>query len=121
MKDPQLAKIVSEDLRDSIINTFLDIESGHAAAPDFKPLTKGLNELTEKQRRNVRQTLLAAVDSGIHDFLFRLQELHDEDSSVGFYEEGENVAEKSDGLHGEPFSDEGWFAKYSQHGYEKEI
>ncbi len=60
--------------------------------------------------------MIAAVDSGLHDFLFALQEEHDARDGVSVAVDGQSVAAESDGLHGEPYSDEGWFARFSKHG-----
>ena len=72
--------------------------------------------MTGKQRAIVRRCVIAAVDAGLHDFLFALQEEHDAGARIGVFIDGRSVAAQSDGLHGEPYSDEGWFARFSKHG-----
>ena len=47
----------------------------------------------------------------MHDFLFALQKIDD----IQILVDGQNIVELSDGIHGEAYSDEGWFAKYSRH------
>ena len=114
-KDPQLAKILIEDLRDAAINTYLDIDSGWTAAPALKKIHEDMKGMDEPTRLAVRKAVAHAIASGPHDFLFRLQELHEDGVEIGLYEGGTNIAQESDGLHGELFSSEGWIAKYSQH------
>ena len=109
----QLPKIITEDLRDSIINSYLDIETGSSAIN--KDLHEVLKTLSNEQKEAIFNTVLHSVDSGIHDFLFKLQELHEDGHETGLYENGINIASESDGLHGELLTEDGWFHKYSQH------
>ena len=64
----------------------------------------------------VRRCVLACVDTGLHDFLFALQQIADFDDDIHVVVDGKNIVEQSDGLHGELFGDMGWFARYSKHG-----
>ena len=63
---------------------------------------------------------LAVVDTGLHDFLFALQQIADFDNDINVLVDGKNIVEQSDGLHGELFGDNGWFARYSKHGQNPE-
>jgi len=72
--------------------------------------------LTPAQRALVRRVVLQAVDSGLHDFLFALGEADDFEEGIAFVVGGQNVAELSDGLQGEPYGDAGWFKRFSKHG-----
>ncbi len=62
-----------------------------------------------------RRVLLKALDVGLHDFLFGLQEAHDLEQGITVMVEDQNIAEFSDGLHGEPWSEDGWIARFSQY------
>lgn len=57
------------------------------------------------------KAITATIDGAMHDFLFALQEIND----IKILVDGQNIAEFSDRIHGEAYSDEGWFAKYSNH------
>lgn len=115
MKEPKLASIICEDLRDAAINHYLDIESGWLKSPEGRMFHERLKEVPEEHRALFRAILTASIDVGMHDFLFRMSELHDQGQDVGWYENGTNVASDSDGLHGEPWGDSGWIAAHSQH------
>jgi hypothetical protein len=60
--------------------------------------------------------MIAALDYGLHSFLFALSEARDSGLDVAVTVGGCDIAEQSDGLHGELFGDEGWFIKFSRHG-----
>ena len=115
MNEPKLASIVCEDLRDAAINHYLDIESGWLKSPDGRSLYEQLKAVPAEQRALFRKLLTASIDVGLHDFLFRMSELHEQGEGIGWYENGTNVAAESDGLHGEPWGESGWIAKHSQH------
>ena len=109
----KFGKIIAEDLRDCSLNTYLDIESGFAKAPDLVKLNLLLSKFTEEQKVIVKKLLTVAVDAGIHDFLYAIDsEKENMEVNIG----GKNIAKLSDGLQGEIFTEDGWFAKYSQHG-----
>ena len=109
-------RLVMEKLRDK---AFRDADlklQGHWKAPSLLKLQSELAKLSDEQRDLARRLVRSVVDSAIHDFLFALQELNDFDQSVQVLVRGENAAAKSDGLHGEPFGDQGWQARFSQYG-----
>ena len=60
----------------------------------------------------VRRAVISAVDNGMHDFLFAVGEHHDHDNSIQVLVDGHDVADVSDGLHGEQFTEDGWIARY---------
>ena len=62
----------------------------------------------------VLRCVVGAIDGAIHDLLFTLQDSHDRNLGVEILVDGKNVAEVSDGLHGEPNGEQGWIARFSQ-------
>jgi hypothetical protein len=111
-----LGRFVMEKLRDKAFDTADLTLKGHWKSPQLATLQADLAKLSEPQRDVARRLVRSVVDSAIHDFLFALQEVNDFDQSVQLLARGENTAAKSDGLHGEPFGDDGWQAKFSRHG-----
>jgi hypothetical protein len=105
-------KLISEDLRDSALNHYLDIEAGWSSSPENRELHEKLSVLGDNHKSLVRKLITDSIDAGIHDFLFALEE---KKNGIEVIIEGENIAKLSDGLQGEPFSGDGWFEKYSQH------
>jgi hypothetical protein len=103
-------------LRDEAIDFFDRLAAGRMKSYRDKTLADDLARLTPEQREIARRSVIAALDHGLHDFLFALSEGQELGASVAVTVDGRNVAEQSDGLHGELFGDSGWFSKYSRHG-----
>jgi len=108
----KFGKVISEDLRDSILNHYLDIESGFIGSPICKELAAQLSAFSDEQKKVIRSLLTNCIDSGIHDFLVAIEE---EREGVSIQIGGKNIAGESDGLNGEIFTGDGWFDKFSQH------
>lgn len=104
------------NLRDRGIDALGSLLAAHWKAPSLQKLQAELQSLTDAQRVLVRRAFVEALDSAIHDFLFALQEESDSGGAVRVRVRGKDVASLSDGLHGELFSEEGWFARFSAHG-----
>ena len=60
--------------------------------------------------------MIAALDRGLHSFLFALSEAQESGMEVAVIVGGCNIAEQSNGSHDELFGDEGWFIRFSRHG-----
>src|SRR5262245_49357678 len=114
-RDPleQFGQFVMAKLRDRAIEHHDLLADGYWKAPSLRQLQTDLKTLSKEQLLIVRRCVVNAIDTAIHDFLFALQELGDFDNDIRVMAQGQDIAELSDGLHGEPFADDGWFAKYS--------
>jgi hypothetical protein len=112
----KFGEFVVAKLRDAAINHADAVLAARWKAPGLQVLQADLRKLTTEQRAIVRRCVIDAVDIGLHDFLFALQEEHDAGAEIAVLVDGQPVAAESDGLHGEPYSDEGWFARFSKHG-----
>lgn len=111
-------KFLMINLRDRAIGFHDALERGEWRAPSLRMLQRRFRTLTVSQRAIVRRALVEAVDHAIHDFLFQVQEVADNSirGGVEVRVKGRNVAELSDGLHGEPFGRGGWQARFSAYG-----
>lgn len=92
------------------------LAKGRWKAPSLQKLQKAHSTFTTAQKRVVRRCVLDSVDSAIHDFLFKLQEQADFENRIQVLVDGNDVVKCSDGLHGEMFGEDGWYAKYSKDG-----
>lgn len=90
-----------KNLRDRAVSKFDRLTNGQSNAPSLQVLQQGLSGFDSDQIQIIRAAMLKAVDSGIHDFLFALQEESDIGNRVQMVVDGKNIAEISDGLHGE--------------------
>ena len=62
-----------------------------------------------------REALVGSSDSAIHDFLFAIGENADFEEDIRVVVQGRDIQSVSDGLHGEPFGDQGWIARFSEY------
>ncbi|NQZ83238.1 MAG: hypothetical protein HRT52_19715 [Colwellia sp.] len=108
----KFGKIISEDLRDSALNRYLDIESGFIGSKKCKLLSVQLDGFSGDQKRVIRSILTNCIDTGIHDFLSAIEEERD---NISIHVDGNNISKESDGLNGEIFTENGWFEEFSQH------
>ena len=112
----KFGRFVMGNLRDRGIDFFDALVGGRWKAPALKQLQEELAQMTDAQRAVIRRTVVRTLDAAIHDFLFALQESHDQRTGIQLTVDGEDVAELSDGLQGEPFGSNGWQGNYSKHG-----
>lgn len=105
-------KDIAEDLRDSALKRYLDLEAGFIGSESTKELSSSLCEFSEEQRKLIRKIVTRCVDVGVHDFLFAMK---DDRNGVSISVNGQDISGILDGLHGEIFTEDGWFEKYSQH------
>ena len=111
----KFGKLLIESLRDQAIDHFDRLAAGRLRAPNLAELQEGLKSLPENERNVARRCVESAIDNGIHDFLFAIQEIATYDNNIQLIVDGEDIIKLSDGLSGELFSTSGWIAKYSKH------
>ena len=111
----KFGELMITKLRDRTLDFFDGLASSRWKSPSTLQLQAELAALSPEQRAVARRCVVASIDSGVHDFLFALVECHDFNSGISVIVDGKDVVDLSDGLHGEPWSDEGWIAKYSKH------
>lgn len=109
----RFGRLVVTRLRDAAITHHDLAVKRHWKAPALQNLQSDLAALSPEQRQVVRRCVIDALDTGMHDFLFALQEMHGH--GVEILVDGENVAALSDGLHGESFSEDGWIARFGKY------
>jgi hypothetical protein len=107
---------VMKNLRDPALEFAELALAGKWKAPRIKKLQAELKDLNEEQRALIRRVVRSSVDSAIHDFLFAIQKAHDLEQGTRVVVAETNVAAVSDGLHGEPFGEDGWQARFSKFG-----
>lgn len=87
----------------------------HWKAPSLKKLQSHLSTLPQADKDAFLEAVISTIDTTIHDLLFAIQENSDNEDDIQIIVDGKNIAKISDGLHGEAYSDEGWYAKYSKY------
>ena len=112
----KFGEVVMTDLRDKTIDFFEILVERKWKTPSLQKLQCGISELNADQIDLVRKILITSLDTGIHDFLFKLQEQADFENEIEIKVQGIDIIQASDGLHGELFTKDGWFANYSKYG-----
>ena len=113
-------RFICEKLRDPSIDRFDRMSRRACKSPALQSLQGELSQFSAEQIDVIRRCVVSSVDAGIHDLLFAIQEQADFDTRLSIRVDGVEVVEESDGLQGETFNDEGWFARYSAHGEKPE-
>jgi len=106
-------RFVIENLFDQGVRKFQQLSNGEVNSPSLRTLQQDLGEFNNKEIEIIQKLILEIMTSSTHDFLFAIQEQADFEEDIQLNVANKNVAELSDGLHGEIFSESGWIKKYS--------
>lgn len=107
---------VTTHLRDAARNECERLLRGEIRAPGLQALQAALAAFAPEQRDVARRLVDACLTAAIHEFLLTLQEQEEFEGRIRVTVDGRDVAAASDGLHGEIFSPDGWFARFSAYG-----
>ncbi|WP_417888156.1 DUF6547 family protein [Zunongwangia sp.] len=107
--------MIIDNLRDKQIDWFKGLIQGKWRSQESKEFHAKLSKLTQEEKQVVADVLEKILEKSMHDFLFAIQESNDLDSGLKVFMDGENVAELSDVLHGEIFTEDGWIERFSRH------
>jgi hypothetical protein len=107
---------LASHLRDRAIEGFDLLAKGQWKAPALQALQADLADLSPAQREIARRAVIECIDGAIHDLLFALQEQADFENRITVSVDGLDVVKASDGIHGEPYGEEGWYARFSKYG-----
>lgn len=116
----KFGQVIMTELRDKAIDFFELLVEGRWKAPGLQKLQAELQELNNEQIELVRKIVVKSLDTGIHDFLFKLQEQADFENDIEIKVQGIDVIQSSDGLHGELFTKDGWISTFSKYGERKD-
>jgi hypothetical protein len=116
-----LGRFVIESLYDRALDYYDRLVYGLWKSAKLIALHEQLTMLNAAQQELVKQCVKDAIDTGVHDFLFRLHEVADvvaadyKGHRIQLLVDGVDATAISDGLQGELYGKEGWIAKYSQY------
>lgn len=118
MEDEELdlfGALVMRHLRDSGFEFVDGLVVGRWKAPKVRGLQSGLLEADADCRDLAVRAARSAIDYAVHEFLFSLHEAC-ERGDMEIKVRGKDIVALSDGLQGEPYTDEGWQARFSKYG-----
>jgi hypothetical protein len=107
---------VTKHLRDKAIDYFDSLALSRLKAPGLQGLQEDLASVPEEYKSIIKRVVINSIDDAIHNFLFNLQEQADFENRIALTVDGHNVVTISDGIQGEPYGKEGWYARFSAHG-----
>ncbi|WP_141225120.1 hypothetical protein [Paenibacillus sp. yr247] len=93
---------------------------GKWKAPSLQLIQSQLEQFSEEQKEIIHKVVISCIDRGLHDLLFGLQEAHELGDKIEMFVDDVNLAEVSDGLHGELFTEDGWYHRFSKYGMQDE-
>lgn len=112
----KFGQFITEKLRDNSIDFAQNVMNGHYKSDRLKELQNQLSFLDGSHKKLAMDFVKTVIDTGIHDFLFALQERSCNEGDIVVLVDGEDVVEESDGIHGEAYTEDGWYAMYSKYG-----
>ena len=111
----KFGKFMVENLRDKGINKAELLMKKHWKAPALQALQEKLDKFSTEEKDVILDTVIDSIDTAIHDFLFALQERPYFENDIQVIVDGKNIVEISDGIHGEAYTADGWYAKFSKY------
>lgn len=117
MPDPldKLGRLIIQECRDKGIDFYDLLQEGKWKSEAMQQLHADLSTFSPQQAEVVRRVVVTTLDHAVHDLLFALATAHDFNQGVSVLVDGQDAVELSDGLHGEPYTAEGWIARFSRH------
>jgi hypothetical protein len=109
-------RLVTLHLRDALLDHFDRLASSFWKTPSLQALQAALATLPPDHLALARRAVVSATDAAIHDFLFSLQEQADFENRIRLTVDGIDIVAASDGIHGEAYSEDGWYARFSAFG-----
>jgi hypothetical protein len=110
----KFGKFIMENCRDHGIEFSAGLLNNKWKSDHVQDVQTEISQLSENQKQALQKAFTIVLDVAIHNFLFALQDGFNDDIQI--LVDSKNLVNLSDGIHGEPYSDEGWQAKYSKFG-----
>ena len=110
-----------KNLRDRMLHELESLLRGGSKASTKQKLQSQLSGFTDEQKQVLCDAVEDLITTGMHDLLFAIQEQADAGGAIKVLVDGQEVAQLSDGLHGEIFGDDGWIVRFSKYPSPAEI
>jgi len=123
MKEPleKFGAFFIQNLRDNMLYHLEMFLSGTKKSDETQELQRKISSFSDSEKLAIREIVEKIITSGMHDFLFAIQEESDCEGFVKVLVDGQEVAKMSDGLHGEIFGKAGWIVRFSKYPSVAEI
>ena len=103
-------------VRDTVIKDMLEIINGQYGG-NRRELEQGISKIPNEFKNILQLFVATSIDKTLHYSLFMLQEYEDDTKLIIEDEEGNknSLAEVSDGLCGELYTEDGWIERFSKY------
>ena len=106
----EFGKTLMSDVRDRTILVFDKRIQGLMKDEASLRLYERISSLDNNQKKLIEDIIPMVVDLSIHNMLCMLED----HSDFSLIKDSKNIAELSDGLSGELYTEDGWISKYSE-------
>lgn len=103
-------QFIINNLFDKGLERYFDLKNNKFKSSSSIEISNCLQNLTKTQTDLIEKMTNEVLVTAVHDFLFSVQE----SDEIKIIVNGIDVAEESDGLHGELFTTEGWIHLFSK-------
>lgn len=110
----EFGELFINDVRDNTIETFEKMFDGRMKGLTAEKVREKIEILDKEQKAIALWLISKVVDQCMHNILYMLEERE----QIKLLYNETNIAEKSDGLAGELYTEDGWIEIYSQKKYE---
>lgn len=104
-----------ENVRDNSLFIFESILSGRMKDVESREIYNKFNNLSEEERTLIKQIAYKMVDLTIHNVMFFFEQDIDDWKISNSRKQVEDLANLSDGLTGELYSEDGWIKQFSKY------
>ncbi len=102
-----------KSVRDNTLFVLEGIISGHMKSAIDKDMFKKIKSLSSEEQDLIRDLAYRMVDLTLHNMLFMFE--NNDHWEIISKEDKSDIAEISDGLAGELYTDDGWIKKFSEY------
>jgi hypothetical protein len=111
----KFGKFVINVLRDKQIDHFNGLIEGKWRSKKAQRLYHKLSKFDRDEKKVIADVVEDILTNATHDLLFAIQVENSLETGLKVMMDNKNVAELSDGLHGELFEDQGWIQRFSKY------
>ena len=108
-------KFIIHNLRDTSIDFCDKLLAGNWKASKLQTIQQDLHDFTPVQKELIRKSVIASIDTAIHDFLFALEENTGKAKDVKMLIYDENVLSLGVSLREQLFGENGWYQTLSRY------
>ena len=117
MSEPldKFGKFIVDNLRDKEIDNFKGLMEGKWRAKKPQELHNRLSKFNSEEKKVISDLVEDLLANAMHDLLLAIHEENNLGTGLKVEVDGKNIADLSDGLHGEIFHEEGWIHRFSKY------